>query len=137
MPAGAATKASATSTAKPTVAEAQRFIADSERDLDRLGLELAGTPLESWAATLTGLRLANLVDDRSPAAATLLRLVDEGHQRVNFAIVASGPNAASPHAAVTAPAGPPTAVPLRVHRCRGPCVPRQARLRPDHTSESR
>ncbi len=25
------------------------------------------------------------------------RLVDEGHQRVNFAIVASGPNAASPH----------------------------------------
>jgi len=24
-------------------------------------------------------------------------LVDEGHQRVNFAIVASGPNAASPH----------------------------------------
>ncbi|MFK3736778.1 M2 family metallopeptidase [Massilia sp. TN1-12] len=39
MPAGAATKASATSTAKPTVAEAQRFIAESERDLDRLGLD--------------------------------------------------------------------------------------------------
>jgi putative acyl-CoA dehydrogenase len=35
---------------------------------------LADLAVESWAATLTGLRLADLVDDRSPAAATLLRL---------------------------------------------------------------
>lgn len=39
MPAGAATKAATGAAAKPTVAEAQRFIADSERDLDRLGLD--------------------------------------------------------------------------------------------------
>ncbi len=35
---------------------------------------LADLAVESWAATLTGLRLADLVDDPSPAAATLLRL---------------------------------------------------------------
>jgi peptidyl-dipeptidase A len=39
LPAGAATKAAITAQAKPTVAEASRFIQDAERRLDELGLE--------------------------------------------------------------------------------------------------
>ena len=35
--------------------------------------------------------------ERQVAADIARRLVEEGHQRVNFAIVASGPNGASPH----------------------------------------
>lgn len=97
-----------------------RFVVDLQAAMGGAGWRRAGTvtgPLRAVkdATEVAALRRASAAADRVAAqlqageialvgrteadvsAEIGRRLVDEGHQRVNFAIVASGPNAASPH----------------------------------------
>lgn len=61
-------------------------------------LRRAADAADRVAAQLQGGEIALVGRTEADVSADLgRRLVDEGHQRVNFAIVASGPNAASPH----------------------------------------
>lgn len=61
-------------------------------------LRRAARAADRVAAQLQGGELALVGRTEADVSADIgRRLVDEGHQRVNFAIVASGPNAASPH----------------------------------------
>ncbi len=69
------------------------------KDADEIvALRRAAVAADRVAAQLQGGDIA-LVGRTEAEVSTDIghRLVDEGHQRVNFAIVASGPNAASPH----------------------------------------
>ena len=61
-------------------------------------LRAAGAAADRVAAQLQGGEIPLIGRTEAEVSADLgRRLVAEGHQRVNFAIVASGPNAASPH----------------------------------------
>jgi Xaa-Pro aminopeptidase len=61
-------------------------------------LRLAGAAADRVAAQLQGGEIALAGRTEAEVSAELgRRLVAEGHHRVNFAIVAAGPNAASPH----------------------------------------
>ncbi len=61
-------------------------------------LRRAAAAADRVAAQLQGGEIALVGRTEAEVSAEIgRRLVDEGHQRVNFAIVASGPNAASPH----------------------------------------
>ncbi|CAN5804880.1 Xaa-Pro peptidase family protein [soil metagenome] len=61
-------------------------------------LRRAAEAADRVAAQLQGGQIPLLGRTEADVSADIgRRLVDEGHQRVNFAIVASGPNAASPH----------------------------------------
>ena len=61
-------------------------------------LRRAAEAADRVAAQLQGGAIALVGRTEADVSAEIgRRLVDEGHQRVNFAIVASGPNAASPH----------------------------------------
>ncbi|CAN5283079.1 hypothetical protein BH20ACT3_BH20ACT3_18090 [soil metagenome] len=61
-------------------------------------LRRAAAAADRVAAQLQGGEIALLGRTEAEVSAHLgRRLLDEGHHRVNFAIVASGPNAASPH----------------------------------------
>lgn len=66
--------------------------------VERALLELAGAAADRVARAVAG----GAIEVRGRTEVEVARsigqaLVEEGHQRVNFAIVASGPNAASPH----------------------------------------
>ena len=63
-----------------------------------LALRRAAAAADRVAAQLQGGHIPLVGRTEAEVSADIgRRLVDEGHQRVNFAIVASGPNAASPH----------------------------------------
>ena len=61
-------------------------------------LRAAGTAADAVAAALLGGEIALIGRTEAEVSADIsTRLRDEGHERVNFAIVGSGPNSASPH----------------------------------------
>ena len=61
-------------------------------------LRLAGAAADRVAAVLQAGEIPLVGSTEAAVSARIAaRLVEEGHQRVNFAIVGSGPNAASPH----------------------------------------
>jgi len=69
------------------------------KDAEEVGrLRAAGAAVDRIAARLQGGEIPLVGRTEAQVSAELGRqIVDEGHARVNFAIVASGPNAASPH----------------------------------------
>ena len=71
----------------------------SVKDAEEIArLRAAGAAVDRIAARLQGGEIALVGRTEAEVSAELGRqILDEGHDRVNFAIVAAGPNAASPH----------------------------------------